>query len=206
MIDINEALTDRTRQISLALSPPDLPSHIERAIEAIILAAKNRNTIIAFGNGGNASNAEQLITELIARYCYDRGPLPAIALTAAGPFSAICNDYGYNTGFARQIEALARAGDVVVGYSSSGRSPNVIEAVRQAQQNGATTVGFSGETGSLKTEVDIPLAVASTFTPTCEEAHLIITHLICDRVEIALFSESGNRIRTPEYLTEGGDA
>ena len=151
------------------------------------------------GNGGNAANAEQLVTEFIARYCYDREAIGAVLLTAAGPFTAINNDYGYGQGFARQVEGLAVEGDIVVGFSSSGTSENVLEAIKAAQAFGATTVGFTGSAGDLKDMVDIPVAVKSTFTPVVEEAHLILIHIICGVVEERLFAETGVQIRTPDY-------
>lgn len=202
---MKDAISERVKSLNLALGQPELVPQVERVVEVLIRAARKGDTVFAFGNGGNAANAEQLVTELIARYCYDRGPVPAITLTAAGPFTAINNDYGYENGFARQVQALVRPDDVVVGYSTSGDSANVLEAVRVAGEIGATTVGFSGQVGRLKELVDLPVVVASSFTPTIEETHLILTHLICGRVEEALFGETGVRIRTPERLAEGGD-
>jgi D-sedoheptulose 7-phosphate isomerase len=203
---MQRAIAHRAQVIGDAMARDGLAAQVVQVADTITRAGESGHTVYAFGNGGNAANAEQLVTELIGRYAFDRGPVPAATLTAAGPFTAINNDYGYENGYARQIQALAKPGDVVVGYSTSGESPNVNEALRAANEIGATTVAFSGETGSMKDLVDLPIVVASTFTATIEEAHLILTHLICDRVERVLFADTGVRIRTPEPMDEGGDA
>jgi D-sedoheptulose 7-phosphate isomerase len=199
MSSMEESLLARINAVSAALEAPGLISQVEILIQTLVDAYQSRNKLMAFGNGGNAASAEQLVTELIARYCYDREPIPALLLTAAGPFTAINNDYGYAQGFARQVEGLAGEGDIVVGYSSSGNSENVLQAIKSAKKLGAHTVGFSGSGGALNRIVDIPIAVQSTFIPVIEEAHLILIHLICGEVEERLFSKSGVQIRTPDY-------
>lgn len=199
MTSLHDTLQARIKAVSTALEATDLEHQVEVLIDAIARAYEDRRKIFAFGNGGNAANAEQLVTELIARYCYDREAIGAVLLTAAGPFTAINNDYGYGQGFARQVEGLAVEGDIVVGFSSSGTSENVLEAIKAAKAIGATTVGFTGSAGDLKDLVDIPIAVQSTFTPVVEEAHLILIHIICGVVEERLFSETGVQIRTPDY-------
>ena len=166
--------------------------------DAICAAHREGKTLYAFGNGGNAANAEQLVTELIARYCFDREPVAAVLLTAAGPFTAINNDYGYARGFARQIEGLAREGDLVAGFSTSGTSTNVLAAFDAARAKGALTIAFCGTEGSMEALADLAITVDAQFTPTIEEAHLILVHLICGMVEENLFSETGRRIRTPD--------
>ena len=199
MAMLHNTLLARLEAVSFALKEPTLEDKVEAFIDAILSIYETKNKLFAIGNGGNAANAEQLVTELIARYCYDRDPIGALLLTAAGPFTAINNDYGYSQGFARQVKGLAKTGDIVVGYSSSGMSENVLEAVHAAKAIGATTVGFSGSKGDLRNLVDISITVQSTFTPVIEEAHLMITHIICGEVEEKLFSESGVRMRTPDY-------
>jgi D-sedoheptulose 7-phosphate isomerase len=199
MANLQDALLARIKAVTTALEEPGVVDQVEALIQAIVGAHKKGNKLMAFGNGGNAASAEQLVTELIARYCYDREPIAALLLTAAGPFTAINNDYGYGQGFARQVSGLAKQGDIVVGYSSSGTSENVIEAIQAAKANGATTVGFSGSGGDLNQLVDIPITVNSTFIPVIEEAHLILIHIICGEVEERLFSDTGVQIRTPDY-------
>lgn len=195
-----ELLAHRAQVVGEALQVPGLPDQVERAAQALIEAGRNGKTVFAFGNGGNSSNADQLVTELIARFAFDRGPLAAAMLLSPGALTAISNDYGYENLYGRQIEALAQPGDIVVGYSTSGRSPNVLVAVSAGQQKGAQTIGFTGAEGPLADRVDLPITVGSSFTPTIEEAHLIITHVICDRVEEAIFGQTGTRIRVPERL------
>jgi D-sedoheptulose 7-phosphate isomerase len=196
--EISSALQARAQVIAKALDHPDLPDKVQASVDAICDAYQDGGKVYAFGNGGNAANAEQLVTELIARYCYDRGPVAAVLLTAAGPFTAINNDYGYESGFARQIEGLAGAGDLVVGFSTSGTSPNVVAAFKTARQRGAKIIAFIGTTGEMRALADIPVVVDATFTPTVEEAHLILIHLICGMVEERLFKDTGRRIRTPD--------
>jgi D-sedoheptulose 7-phosphate isomerase len=199
MTGLQETLLARIKAVTTALEEPGVVDQVEVLIQAIVNAHKTGNKLMAFGNGGNAASAEQLVTELIARYCYDREPIAALLLTAAGPFTAINNDYGYEQGFARQVAGLANEGDIVVGYSSSGSSENVLQAIKEAKKRGAITVGFSGSGGELNQVVDIPITVDSTFIPVIEEAHLILIHLICGEVEERLFSTSGVQIRTPDY-------
>ncbi len=199
MTEMQETLHARIKAVSTALEPPGITEQVEALIQAIVSAHQAGNKLMAFGNGGNAASAEQLVTELIARYCYDREPIAALLLTAAGPFTAINNDYGYEQGFARQVAGLAKKGDIVVGYSSSGTSKNVLQAIQAAKDKGAITVGFSGSEGALNHSVDIPISVKSTFIPVIEEAHLILIHIICGEVEERLFSTTGVQIRTPDY-------
>jgi D-sedoheptulose 7-phosphate isomerase len=199
MTDLQDELNARIKAVTTALEAPGVLAQVERLIQAIVEAHQSGNKLMAFGNGGNAASAEQLVTELIARYSYDRDPVAALLITAAGPFTAINNDYGYSEGFARQVEGLARPGDIVVGYSSSGNSENVLKAIEAATSKNAMTVGFSGSGGKLNQVVDIPISVQSTFIPVIEEAHLILIHLICGVVEERLFADTGVQIRTPDY-------
>lgn len=199
MTSLQPKLNARIKAVTAALEAPGLLDHVEGLIQAIVQAHSSGKKLMAFGNGGNAASAEQLVTELIARYCYDRDPIPALLITAAGPFTAINNDYGYGQGFARQVAGLATGGDIIVGFSSSGNSENVLEAMRAGKKKGALTVGFSGSGGMLNEIVDIPVSVQSTFIPVIEEAHLILIHIICGEVEQRLFSDTGVQIRTPDY-------
>jgi len=196
--EIQRALLARTQAIASALDHPDLSRQVQACCDAICTGYLGGKTLYAFGNGGNAANAEQLVTELIARYCFDRKPIPAVLLTASGPFTAINNDYGYERGFARQIEGLARAGDLVVGFSTSGTSPNVIAGLEAARANGATAIAFCGVTGEMARLADLAVVADARFTPTVEEAHLILIHMICGIVEERLFKDSGQRVRSPD--------
>jgi D-sedoheptulose 7-phosphate isomerase len=160
----------------------DMPQ-IEQAADAIATAFETDHLLASAGNGGSASNADQLIGEFVGRLNFNRGPYGAISFPGPAGFTAVGNDFGYDQVFARQAKALLKKGDVFVGYSTSGNSPNVIEAVRAAKSNGALTVGLCGTDGQLKNEVDIAIAFPMTDPQMMEEAHLFVTHIICELVE-----------------------
>jgi D-sedoheptulose 7-phosphate isomerase len=137
--------------------------------------------VIAAGNGGSAAQAQHLTAEMVGRYREDRRPFSAICLNAeTSSLTAIANDYPIRELFARQVEAHARPGDVVVLMSTSGRSPNVVEAARRARLVGATAWGFTGPAGSPLAEAcDEALCVQSPYTATVQELHLVGLHLVC---------------------------
>jgi len=145
---------------------------------------------IFFGNGGSASDAQHLAGELVGRFRIERNALPALSLTTnTSIITAIANDYEYNMIFARQVEALGRKTDVVVGISTSGNSPNVVAGIRKAKQIGAKAIGLTGRDGGKIAEIaDITLTVPSSDTPRIQEAHIVIGHIICDIVEKILTS------------------
>lgn len=147
--------------------------------------------VILFGNGGSAADAQHIAAELVGRYKLQRPALPALALTTdTSALTAIGNDYGYAAVFARQVEAHARPGDVVIAISTSGNSPSVLEGVAVARRQGAITIGLTGgDGGRLLAAVDQCIVVPSTQTPHIQQAHITIGHIICDLVEQALFGE-----------------
>lgn len=146
------------------------------------------HTIYAAGNGGSAAQAQHLVAELVGRFLGERPALPAVALTAdSAVVTAIGNDYGFEAIFERQVQALVRPGDLLICWSTSGNSPNVIAAVREARRRQAKTVGFLGANGGrLATEVDIAIAVPATDTAQIQEMHLTLCHLVCGLVEQCL--------------------
>lgn len=160
----------------------DFPQ-IEQAADAIATAFETGHLLAAAGNGGSSSNADQLIGEFIGRLNINRGPFGAISFPGPAGFTAVGNDFGYDQVFARQAKAIMKKGDVFVGYSTSGNSMNVIEAIRAARSNGATTVCICGTEGQLRHEVDIAIAFPMSDPQMMEEAHLFTTHIICDLVE-----------------------
>jgi D-sedoheptulose 7-phosphate isomerase len=162
---------------------------IAAAAERVIGAFRAGHKLLAFGNGGSASDAQHLCAELAGRYLRDRPGLPAIALTAnTSDLTAIGNDYGYDRVFARLVEAHGRAGDVAVAISTSGNSRNVLEAVAAARQRGLATIGLcGGGGGKLAGAVDVPIAVVSENTARIQETHIAIVHVICELVDEALF-------------------
>lgn len=162
---------------------------IARVAEVFAHACRNGNTIFWFGNGGSAADAQHLACELVSRFFIERKALASIALTTnTSALTAIANDYDFNHVFSRQIEALAKPGDVAIGISTSGNSPNVIEGLRKAKHLGAITIAFTGRTGGkMRSEADYLLAVPSDVTPHIQECHIMMGHLVCYLVERELF-------------------
>jgi D-sedoheptulose 7-phosphate isomerase len=141
--------------------------------------------LYTFGNGGSAADAQHLAAELIGRYLRDRRPLPAVALTVdPSVVTCIANDYDYDHVFARQVAALAERGDVVVAFTTSGRSANVVEGLAAARRVGATTVLFGGgDGGPARDHADAALIVPSTTTARVQEMHLTLLHLLSEGVD-----------------------
>jgi D-sedoheptulose 7-phosphate isomerase len=164
---------------------------ITAAADALIAAYRSGHKAIFFGNGGSAADAQHLAAEFLGRYLRERRPLPALALHAnTSAVTAIANDYGYEQVFARQLQALAVPGDVAVGLSTSGNSPNVIEAIQVARQMGVYTIGFTAASGGRMREiVDVLIAAPSNETPRVQECHILVGHALCDAVEEAIVAE-----------------
>jgi len=163
---------------------------MSKAAEALISAYSSGRKAIFFGNGGSAADAQHLAAEFVGRYLRERAPLPALALNAnSSAVTAISNDYGYAEVFARQLEALAVRGDVAVGISTSGNSPNVVQAFRAARRLGLFTIGLTGASGgAMREEVDVLISAPSDETPRIQECHILIGHALCDAVEQAVTS------------------
>ncbi|MCA3506547.1 MAG: D-sedoheptulose 7-phosphate isomerase [Rhodobacter sp.] len=140
--------------------------------------------VLFFGNGGSAADAQHLATELTVRYRRNRRALAAIALTTdTSALTAIGNDFGFDALFARQIEALGRGGDLAVGISTSGRSPNVLAGLRQARDQGLTTVAFTGIGGLAEDLADITIAAPSSVTARIQEMHILVGHMFCEAMD-----------------------
>jgi D-sedoheptulose 7-phosphate isomerase len=156
----------------------------------ISAALSNGNKLLVMGNGGSAADSQHFVAEIVGRFKMERTALPAVALsTDTSILTAIGNDYGFESIFSRQVEALAAPGDVVVGLSTSGNSPNVLKALKAARERGCRTVGLLGKDGgSIRTACDLALVVPSTDTPRIQEGHITIIHIVCDLVEKALFT------------------
>jgi len=154
-----------------------------------ITALRNGNKILFAGNGGSAADAQHLAGELVSRFSYDRPGLPAFSLsTDTSVLTAIGNDYGYEHLFARQIEAAGNPGDVFIGISTSGRSPNILKALQSARSKGLLTVGLTGSSGGqMPALCDHCLRVPSNSTPRIQEGHITIGHTICYLIEQQLF-------------------
>lgn len=165
------------------------PKEVEYISEKIYESMKNGNKLMVFGNGGSAADAQHLVGEFVCRFLKDRKPLPAIALTTnTTNMTAISNDYSYEDVFSRQIEALGKKGDVAIGITTSGTSPNVIKAIRKAKEMGIYTIGLTGrDGGKLKDEADKTIIVKSDKTSIIQEVHIAIVHLISLIVEDRMF-------------------
>ncbi|HEX74229.1 MAG TPA: D-sedoheptulose 7-phosphate isomerase [Dehalococcoidia bacterium] len=156
--------------------------------EQITQAFRKGNKVILFGNGGSAADAQHIACELMGKFYMEREPLSAIALTTnTSSLTAIANDEGYEVVFSRQLRGLVRKGDIVIGISCSGNSPNVLRGVEEAKRLGAATIAFTGQGGKLKEIADYVLSVPSTDTPRIQETHITAGHIICFLVEEALF-------------------
>jgi D-sedoheptulose 7-phosphate isomerase len=158
------------------------------AAGALIAAYRSGHKALFFGNGGSAADAQHLAAEFLGRYLRERRPLPAIALHAnTSAVTAIANDLGYEHVFSRQLQALATAGDVAVGISTSGNSQNILEALTVARQMGVYTIGLTGASGGRMRElVDVLIAAPSNETPRIQECHILVGHALCDAVEQAI--------------------
>lgn len=160
---------------------------IEKISGEITGALKKGGKLIVFGNGGSASDSQHMAAELVGRFCREKKPLPAIALTAdTAILTAVGNDYGYDYVFSKQVEALANKSDIVFGISTSGNAKNVLEAILTARKMKIRTVGLTGKSGGrLSKAADLSLVVPSDNTARVQEAHATIIHIICELVEDA---------------------
>lgn len=185
---IREAL-DESARVKLALR--DMAPDIARVADRVAHAFRAGNRLYACGNGGSACDAMHLVEELVARYKRDRPGLPAHHLLDAATLTCWSNDYAFATAFSRQVETMARPGDVLVALSTSGSSPNVLLAVEAANARGAVTIGLTGRDGGRMRELctDV-LVVPAQATERIQEGHITLIHLICELVERTLFPES----------------
>ncbi len=165
-----------------------LPEILDRVAADLHACFTRGNKLLACGNGGSASDAEHLVAELVGRYRDERRGLPAITLVAgSATVTALANDYGYERVFARQVEALARPGDLLFAISTSGRSPNVVEAARAARNLGCAVTAFTGAAeGPLAAEADIVVAAPSITTARIQEVHALCIHVICESLDARL--------------------
>jgi D-sedoheptulose 7-phosphate isomerase len=163
-----------------------------RSIAADLIAAlRSGNKLLIIGNGGSAADAQHIAAEIVGRYKQDRPAYAAIALTTdTSALTAIANDYGFEQVFARQVEGLGQRGDVLLALSTSGRSPNILAALRAARARGLVTIGFTGAKGeALRACCDHLLVAPSDDTPVVQQIHLTIAHGICDEIEQTMMRE-----------------
>lgn len=186
---ITERLLEAHSVLTAMLSDTELLNKIEMAGSTCINCMKNGGKILLAGNGGSAADAQHIAGELVCRFAFDRPGLPAIALTTdTSILTAIGNDYGYESLFARQIQGHGSKGDIFIGYSTSGKSPNILRAFEEARSRGLVTLGLTGDRGGpMRDLCDILLEVPSHDTPKIQEGHLVLGHIICGLIEEALF-------------------
>ena len=178
-LEISRDVLDR------ALADPSFIEQVSRATELVTDALRAGRKILFAGNGGSAADAQHLATELVVRFVVNRTALPAIALTTdSSIMTAIGNDFGFEQLFARQIAALGQAGDVLVAISTSGRSPNIVAACREARERKLSVVGLTGANGGAMSELcDVPVRVPSEQTAFIQQVHIAVGHIICAAAE-----------------------
>lgn len=164
---------------------------IAEIAELMINCLKKDGKVIVFGNGGSASDSQHIAAELVGRFKKDRSALAGIALTTnTSILTSLANDYGYDVVFSRQIEALGKKNDVVLGISTSGKAKNVVLGIKQAKKMGIKTVALSGaDGGDIVKLADVSLVVPSKITARIQEAHITIAHIICEMIEQELCQE-----------------
>lgn len=166
-------------------------SQIQQVAAAAIRAYRQGHKVLLAGNGGSAGDAQHIAGEMVNRFRFDRPALPAISLvTDASVLTAIGNDSGFEQVFARQVEALGAAGDIFIGISTSGKSPNIIRALQACANKKIMRIGFTGQDGGeMAQHCDYCLSVPSRETPRIQEAHILIAHIFCALVEEELFGK-----------------
>ena len=171
------------------LNDSDFQARIQRAADMMVASLRQGGKIHFCGNGGSAADAQHLAAELSGRFYFDRPPLNAEALHCNTSYlTAVGNDYGYDLVFSRLLRGTAKAGDVIVGISTSGNSKNILKAFEVAKEMGVSIIAMTGETGgAMKGCADILLNVASQDTPRIQESHIMVGHIICELVESEMF-------------------
>ena len=180
----------RTRDVLAAMTADrELQESVSAAAGACVKALRSGGKVLFCGNGGSAGDAQHLAGEFVSRFHYDRAPVAGLALTTdTSVLTAIGNDYGYERVFERQVLGLGRPGDVLVGISTSGRSPNVLRAMEAARRVGMTTVGMTGnQREAIEALSDICIRIPSRSTPNIQEGHIASGHALCALVEAAMF-------------------
>ena len=192
---ILSSITDSVETKQRLLQDSSLISLVGRVSEVCLRALRSGNKLLLFGNGGSAADTQHIATEMLGRFAFERPALPALALSVdTSALTAVSNDYGFDHAFSRQIEALGREGDVALGFSTAGNSPNVLRAISSAKKLKLHTVGFTGKAGGklkLCADLDDCICVPSEVTARIQECHMLIGHIICQIVEEELFHAPG---------------
>lgn len=189
-------LRERTRTAvtaaanSLQAAAPSLGDAMAPLIEAVVAAFRRGNTLLICGNGGSAADAQHLAAEFVNRYKIDRPPLPAIALTTdSSILTSIGNDFSFEEIFSKQVEALAKPGDILLGITTSGNSPNILRAFKAAKAKGVLCMALLGrDGGQARALADLAVVVPHQETARIQEAHLVLEHTLCELVDEILFA------------------
>ncbi len=186
---ISEAIIDSIELKQKILNDELLLETIDKVVEISTNCLKNGGKILFCGNGGSAADAQHLAAELSGRFYYDRDPLFAEALHVNTSYlTAVANDYSYDEIYARLVKAKGREGDVIIGISTSGNSPNILKAFDQAQKQKMISIGMSNQTGGkMLNSCDLILKMPSLDTPRIQEAHILVGHIICELIEKNIF-------------------
>ncbi len=186
---ITQAIHDSIETKRKIFEDTELCKDIAKAAELCIESLKNGGRVLFCGNGGSAADAQHLAAELSGRFYYDRPPLDGEALHVNTSYlTAVANDYSYDEIYARLVQAKGRKGDVLVGLSTSGNSPNVIRAFERAHEIGMTTISMTGKGGGkMKEMCTVNLIAPSDITPRIQEAHILIGHILCELIEAVIF-------------------
>ena len=186
---ISAQINEAQRVMSAMLADDILISIVQAAANACITSLQQGGKILLAGNGGSAADAQHIAGEFVSRFAFDRPGLPAIALTTdSSILTSIGNDYGYEKLFSRQIQAHGNKGDIFIGYSTSGMSPNIIRAFEESRARGLICIGLTGNRGGLMQSLcDYLIEIPSDDTPKIQEGHLVIGHILCGLVECTIF-------------------
>lgn len=187
--EINDSISVKQK----ILEDAELLHSVEKVANECVEAYSRGNRVLLAGNGGSAADAQHIAAEFVSRYAFDRPGLAAIAFTTdTSILTAIGNDYGYEQIFRRQLQSNGRQGDIFIGISTSGNSPNVLAALQCAKELGITAVGLTGQGETKMHEhCDYCIRVPSESTPRIQESHILLGHIICGIVEDALFENPG---------------
>jgi D-sedoheptulose 7-phosphate isomerase len=192
---VRKALIASRDVLDQALADPDFEASIVAIASAWTRALRGGNKILICGNGGSAADAQHIAGELLSRFYFDRAPLAGMALTVdTSVLTAVGNDYGYEHVFSRQVRGLGRPGDVLLGISTSGRSPNVLAALEAARTMDMVTVGFTGTGDNAMAPLcDHLLRAPSASTPLIQQVHITAAHIVCQIVEAGIFPDGAAR-------------
>ncbi len=188
---IRTSIETTRNTMDTVLADQALLASVEKAGLLCVEALRNGRKIMLAGNGGSAADSQHIAAELVSRLNYDRPGLAAVALTTdTSALTAIGNDYGYERVFARQLEAIGQKGDVLIALSTSGNSPNILQALEAAAKAGVSTIGLTGKSGGKMVGMcEITLKMPSGHTPNIQECHIMFGHIICQIIEDSIFGE-----------------